>query len=136
VTEPTTTWREEIVEWDYAIRFLNHGHSLDFRAVEIAGRECRDGDPYDATGPWLFLECDWESSEDTTIDFDKAEVYADGSIKWDGCMEIDFGDGFHACGFKDAMRAGRLIEHVYRIAARELPNWNEEMAEFKKPEAE
>lgn len=52
---------------------------------------------------------------------DEAHRALHGTIKWDGCADLTWGDGddngyAHYCAMKNAVKVGTLMEHVYRIA--------------------
>lgn len=60
-----------------------------------------------------------------------AEVFLEGSIKWDGCADLRFsptescGAGyFHFCGRKSAARLGTLINQLYDLAQQRMPGWD------------
>lgn len=68
----------------------------------------------------------------TTGQFDEAEKSLSGSIKWDGCSNWDFHTeacAAHFCGRKDAVGIGRLMGHLYDLAAGNLLLWDAELAE-------
>jgi hypothetical protein len=56
-----------------------------------------------------------------TTDLEKANVYMDGSVKWDGCSNIRFNEQgvhyMHFCGQKEAENIGKLLSEIYVIAA-------------------
>lgn len=44
-------------------------------------------------------------------------LYISGSVKWDGCSNWDFGDGFgHFCSATEAFETGELFAHLYEEA--------------------
>ncbi len=59
-------------------------------------------------------------SPDLTRVLEDAEEYISGSIKWDGCSNIDFGSSYHFCGKKNAMKMGKLIDYLYDKCAKVL----------------
>jgi hypothetical protein len=68
---------------------------------------------------------------DPVTDIAEAQVFLKGSIKWDGCANLDcFDDGYiHLCGRRDAAQIGKLINQLYDLAAKLIPDWNEECAQ-------
>lgn len=81
----------------------------------------------------------YTGSGEYTEDYEKAEVYISGFLKWDGCCEMDFNDASHFCGFKSAMILARIVESLYQIAVLDFqfdvgekmeevfpPHWTEE----------
>lgn len=72
---------------------------------------------YSDTGEALF-EREGAMSSEGFADVSGAEPYASGSIKWDGCMHIDYGRGgyIHFCSAKDARSLGEAIGKVWALA--------------------
>ena len=50
-----------------------------------------------------------------TPDMDKAEVYLDGFVKWDGCTELNMGQP-HWCGAGGYENHILLLAHIYKRA--------------------
>lgn len=78
-----------------------HGRGVfyvTFKAYEVAYDECQINDGPVDTRPHYTRAGATSSDEDKTTDLDDAEVYAHGSIKWDGCSTVWLGDGVHMCG--------------------------------------
>lgn len=51
------------------------------------------------------------------------EPYMEGHIKWDGCMNVDFGENdckTHFCGLRDFDKQLALVEKLYEIAAESM----------------
>jgi hypothetical protein len=97
---------------------LKGDHWIDFRIYEVAG-ETDQGAPLYPTGDGDFVE-----------DTDTAEELGHGHIKWDGCSDWDFNTDDcmkHFCGREDVQRFGRMMEHLYDIAAEKMPSYNKEV---------
>lgn len=80
------------------VRYEVDGPSVKFFAAEVTGVE--------ENGVQYYWRKGAKSSEDDTTDFNDAERYIDGSVKWDGCTHINFGDenGYlHLCGDVDTL---------------------------------
>jgi len=69
------------------------------------------------------------SGMDTTDDLEQAQRMFTGTIKWDGCSDLNFfpdEDGYeHFCGRKGAIALGELINQAYEIAWGMMPNSND-----------
>lgn len=66
----------------------------------------------------------------STDDFEKAELFLSGSIKWDGCSNWDFHDHdgmAHFCGKNDATGLGRLMDHLYTITSERLTTYDKDI---------
>jgi len=66
------------------------------------------------------IKCYWrkgaDSSMDDTEDFNDAERYISGSVKWDGCSHFNFGDeeGYlHLCGGSDIGKLQNTLRVIY-----------------------
>ncbi len=59
------------------------------------------------------------SSPDYEPDLQKAEMYLEGSIRFDGCSNLRFlREGYlHFCGKADAIRIGDIMKQLYTMAA-------------------
>ncbi len=66
-----------------------------------------------------------EMTDRFTIDADKAEVYLEGHIKWDGCTELDMGCP-HWCEPEDYQKHCDLLKYLYHRAM-ELMGRQDEM---------
>lgn len=67
----------------------------------------------------VFYRLQDSTSPVPTEDIEKAEVFLQGSIKWDGCSNLQFKDGdclLHFCDKKDAMNVGVLMGRLYDLA--------------------
>jgi hypothetical protein len=63
--------------------------------------------------------------------FEKAERFIDGEIKWDGCSHIYFGDktGYiHLCGGHSFLHMEFVLREMFRIAAEKMPEWDADVA--------
>lgn len=63
---------------------------------------------------------DSRSSNDQTDNIDEAQRMLEGSVKWDGCSNIQFfpddGAYTHFCGKNGAMEIGQVLATVYDLA--------------------
>ena len=98
-------------EFGATVRYLlnDYGVAVDFFAAEILGRE---GD----TNKPLYWRKGSDSSEDNTSNFSDAERYVEGSVKWDGCSHVSFGDenGYlHLCGRADFDKLAEVLTTIH-----------------------
>ncbi len=88
--------------------------SVKFFTCEITGRGQNDtGDGYDVA---LYARKGAEASGDEVTDPREAERYFEGSVKWDGCSHVNFGDenGYlHLCGGAHFQKLAATLESVY-----------------------
>lgn len=71
----------------------------------------------DTEGVIFYEGIDGSGADDKmTQDITKANKYINGTVKWDGCSHIYFGDkeGYiHLCGSRDFIRIGNILKKVY-----------------------
>ncbi len=87
-------------------------HIADVTVLELLGKDSE-------TGAWLYQEANAVSSPTPTDDITKAEWFLRGSIKWDGCSNLEFNDGdvmLHFCGKRQAMGVGIVLGRLYDLA--------------------
>lgn len=98
-------------EFGATVRYLlnEYGVAVDFFAAEITGREGDSNKP-------LYWRKGADSSSDHTDDFSQAERYVEGSVKWDGCSHVSFGDEYatlHVCGRADCDKLALILATIY-----------------------
>ena len=108
-------------EFRFTIIAEPHEHYCEFKCYEAYGDfDEPNGIYYDIT--------DSASTPNPTDDLDKAQVYLSGTVKWDGCSNLDFdineGCAIHFCGRKDISKVGKLLERLYDLAAQLIPRWD------------
>jgi hypothetical protein len=96
----------------FRIRWKALDHWVDFEVFKCIGCECL---PDSQFGPPEFERKDATNSLDSTTDIDEAEPYLTGSIKWDGCSDIEFGY-HHWCGPGYWQTHIELLGHLWRTA--------------------
>lgn len=76
----------------------------------------------------LYYESNTEDKDCETTDPDKAGAMLNGSVKWDGCSDMDIGFGIsyrnHFCGLEDAKIIGQMIDKVYELAELNISGWD------------
>src|SRR5690242_15475325 len=83
-------------EHGVTVRYEVYEGYVEFFAAEVTGVGVHP-DP----GVKYYWRKGATSSEDNTTDFNNAERYIDGTVKWDGCSHFNFGDNtgyLHLCG--------------------------------------
>lgn len=105
------------IAWTYETDPRHEGvYYVEFKAYEIAYDECRVGDGPVDTRPHYTRADATGSDEDKTTNLDDAEMYAHGSIKWDGCSTVWLGDGVHMCGQGSWQAHVDLMAYLWRRA--------------------
>ena len=107
------------VAWSYDEDMDGRGvFYVNFKAYEIGYDMSRIGDGPVDTRPHYARANSTASSpiEDMTPDLDEAEVYAHGSIKWDGCSTVWISDGVHLCGQGSWQAHIDIMAHLWRRA--------------------
>jgi hypothetical protein len=120
----------------YAVWSGDERHLADLGYVLSYGyeRDDRDGNAYlmnwrayavvgeTETGRKFFNRAGYTSSPDPVDTIEEAQIFAEGSVKWDGCCNFEFTDvPLHTCSRADAGDLGRLLEAIYDLAAEEMP---------------
>jgi hypothetical protein len=109
---------EEIIEhWDdlevtvmFTTRFE---YTVEFNSAEIVATQIVEGD-FRADRGWT--RRNGQSNLDLVYDPHDAERYISGSVKWDGCQNLYFGDrdGYmHICGPEGAQRMSQFLLRVF-----------------------
>ena len=55
------------------------------------------------------------------------ELYLRGTIKWDGCSNLDIGD-HHFCGRQGYDSHIKIVNALWELARTKIKGWNEEVA--------
>jgi len=93
-------------------RYRIYDHYVEFFVAEIIGWEA--GDESRVLYPVKNAQ---SLPMDSTTNFDEAERYVEGSVKWDGCAHYYFGDEYaylHLCGVGPAQQLATVITTVHR----------------------
>lgn len=107
---------ERFEDYAFVVNEINEA-VLGFRVVKIIGHDVNDINFY-------------SKDNDTTTDFEAADPFLSGSIKWDGCSNWDFHDHdcmVHFCGRADATSIGRLMDHLYTITSERLDTFDSDL---------
>lgn len=108
--------RGELIEhWDdlkvTVIFTQEYDHSINFYTAEIVATQI--------TGPGFQADRGWTkkggfNNMDLVYDPHDAERYLAGYVKWDGCQEIDFGDGhMHLCGPEGVEHLSQTLIRIF-----------------------
>lgn len=92
---------------DFTIRWKYQSHWAGIEVFEMLGME--------DDGTRIYNKKDYVTSPDPVGSIDEAEPYLTGSIKWDGCSDIDFGY-HHWCGPTYFLKHFALLERLYKRA--------------------
>jgi hypothetical protein len=109
---------------DYGIVTVPDSHTIEFTVKEITGEHIEGAGIM--PGAWLY------GANGETSDFDAAEPFLTGFIKWDGCSNWDFHSRdcmIHFCGRKHATSIGRLMDRLYQIASERMEHYDAEIAD-------
>lgn len=107
-------------------------HYAEFTAYEVTGLEAA---PDGATPAVRYYErAGADTSMDTVTTLAEAATYVRGTVKWDGCSHLYFGDetehdGYlHLCGKRHFDRLTRLLAWVWARAAQDVPGFDRGVA--------
>lgn len=103
--------KETYKDLDCTVTYEVNPAHVDFSVYEIIGHSGSvfDKPIYEGIGG-----CG--ADEKSTGDINKANKYIHGTVKWDGCSHVYFGDeGYiHMCGGNEFKRIGAILEKVYK----------------------
>lgn len=94
---------------------------MDFRCLKVVAT---DGDG----GPPCYHDADYHFTDDPA----KALPYLEGSLKWDGCMNVTIhedGVMMHFCGLDGVKHMAATLERLYRLGAEHMERFDSEMAD-------
>ena len=86
---------------------VDYATHVDFRAYEIV--------EWDDDGP-IYPREGSQTSMDDVRDLERAERYLVGTVKWDGCTHVTFGneDGYlHLCGCRSVGQLANTLSTIY-----------------------
>lgn len=125
MSDTPITERTEIHDDAYLTAFRVFSHYVEFTVYEISmGR--------DAAGQFTVPHYNRKGatvSSDVTTDQANAEPYLRGTIRWDGCSHVWFGDDdgyLHLCGRGSFDHLAALLDRAWAVAAREMPHFDAE----------
>lgn len=109
----------------FRVQYSYSDHWCNITAWEIVGIESSP-----VAGRVMFQRRGAPTSPDFVYTTDEAEKYLHGSIKWDGCSDLNFwpdDDGYvHWCGPHDFRKHFQLLETIYRRAQELMPQGNDD----------
>lgn len=119
-----------------------HEHWMDVKVYEFYlyrhfGEQEWDGESPVAIGqapPGYAFDRDDSSCKPNPVKATaEAQVFLSGSIKWDGCSNLQFDEQdnvcLHFCGKKAAMNVGVLLGRLYELAEKHMPAFDSSIAE-------
>ena len=116
---------KEIKDWsdiNFTVVFEKESDTpvLDFKVFEITARGQDE-----KTGEYTVLNYEKEgATEERTEELEEAHTYFRGSIKWDACSHVYFGDedGYlHLCGGMNWKNLMEVMRRVWEYACEKLP---------------
>lgn len=125
--EPIKTGEHHWREYDATVRWEAYDVYLDFKVREGTRQD-------DGSVCYSYFNAD--GGPEWTDDFEHGERYVDGSVKWDGCSHLNFGDGednpgyLHLCGARCFRNLNAILREVFLIAAREVPRFDAHVADL------
>ncbi len=96
------------VEWHYASHYAN------VKAFNIEARGM------DASRTPMFPRKDSYTSPDHVLETENAEPYLEGTLKWDGCSDINQGD-HHGCDEQFFIKHSLLLRYLWTRAHQLMP---------------
>lgn len=102
-----------VKEYDnFTVRYTKGPAHVDFQVYEKIAWE--DGDK---NLPYYESKGGCGMDDKSTKSIDEANAYIQGSVKWDGCSHVNFGDedGYvHLCGPRSFKEMIFILERIYR----------------------
>lgn len=82
---------------------------------------------------WMFDKKDTSYYANPIDDPDKAEIMISGSVKWDGCSDINYGrNGYiHSCSRNQVTRLSKILDYVFESAAKIMVDSGQIMIDFE-----
>jgi len=118
--------RKILGEIDYYIVISKESEEdvfVSFKTYQIVGRT------FEPEVIHYFYLKDYKSSDDITTNINEAQIYASGTLKWDGCMDMQFDEQenvqLHFCSKQDAKGVGILLSSIYEESITLIPQLKE-----------
>lgn len=121
---PINSGEQHFEEHDVTVRWSAFSHHLDFEAKE---------DTLQPDGSHLYSWFDKDGCQEFGSEFERGERFVEGTVKWDGCSHLNFGDknGYlHLCGARCFNRLTFVLTEMFKMASREVPAFYPECAEL------
>jgi hypothetical protein len=125
-TDSALVRRVDFEDIMYAVRVVCESPddvTVKFSAVRISG--------FAESGAHVYAKDDERGCSGVTDDFDDANVFLSGRIKWDGCADMKFDEQetvmLHFCGRNDVANLGALLPRLYDLAAELMPEHADEL---------
>lgn len=108
-----------VVIGGYEIHYEPGDHVMEFKAYEVV-------EATDAKGAKSILYAGKEDDYVNTLD--EAQIYLSGSVKWDGCSNLNFDAQescmLHFCSLAGVQEMAAMIAKVYEIAKENIKRWD------------
>lgn len=122
----------DIGSFGFMVRWKADDYYVEFIAHEIITNEMTDMQTGERDTRPQYTRAGAIDSMDLVFAAAEAEVYVSGSIKWDGCATVDFGEGSsHMCGRGAWQAHVELMARIWRRAG-ELMGERADDGEFTK----
>ncbi len=107
---------------EFVIFYTAAEHWMDFIVIAVGGWEEVDGKKVPILGDGRDIDS-----------ADRDEILMEGSIKWDGCINLDIGgrgESYrnHFCGLYGALIVERAMQAIYALAAQNVARFDAECA--------
>ncbi len=113
--QPVTVLTEDILgEFGFRVVWSYSEYRAEVKAYHIASRGM------DAANTPMFLREGYRASDDLVLDIEQAAVYLEGSLKGDGCSDLDQG-AHHWCEEQDVIKHCLLLKYLWTRAHQLIP---------------
>jgi hypothetical protein len=118
--------RRDFPELEFAVVIAPDEYFVEYKIYEIVANDF-DGKP-------LFQRAGSHFHPDPVERLDEAEVYLEGSVKWDGCSNWNLDDPSgglrHFCSREQLENVGKILAACYDLTPEFCPNYLEESFEL------
>ena len=114
--QPLSTITHHWLDIGYSCRLKVYEYRADFDLFSVVIEAGENGHQYTEKGAVNNLEM--------TTDLDEAEVFAHGSMKWDGCADFTIGEpdcALHTCDREPLVNIGVALARVWDLAFQLVP---------------
>jgi len=90
---------------------------------------------FNQDGKWHLHAANAPGQPAPTDVMEDAEVFVEGSVKWDGCANFNFPDScYHTCDRSQLLDIGRVLVEIHKLCAAAMPEtWQGEDDSPKRP---
>jgi hypothetical protein len=110
---------------EFVVKVIPGEYHADYAIYEILGTHADGSITYNKAGA--------DSTCESVDTIEEAQVFAHGSVKWDGCSNwhFDITDDcmLHGCGREDLLKLGKILELCWIMTKEFCSGWNADVAE-------